>query len=62
MSWRIEEAVRARYYSSSDERAAYRRGYVKGFYSDVDIPNPQGENLAWPNAYAAGFWDGRADR
>jgi hypothetical protein len=62
MAWRIIEALRQRGYTNSHERAAYRRGYCKGFYSNQDELKIREQNIAWPNAYAAGFWDGRNDK
>lgn len=52
-----EERVCARHYHDVAERMAFRAGYDIGF--------KQGEAYMgaadFPNAYSAGYWDGRAD-
>ncbi len=53
---RLAERVTARNYSDPEESGAFHRGYRHGWNGKDQ------QSTNWPNAYSAGYWEGRGDR
>lgn len=59
MSFKRAERLAARNYDDEGERNAYRVAYNEGFQRLPMSETPR--RRLYPNAYAAGYWDGHGD-
>jgi hypothetical protein len=60
MKWRHDERLEARGYRDPDDRKAFGGGYSDGFHGYRMWASNERD---WhPNAYSAGYWEGKADK
>jgi hypothetical protein len=60
MAWRCEERAKARDYKKAEERKNFQAGYSDGYHGYAMWASS--ERNWYPNAYSAGYWEGKADR
>lgn len=60
MAWSCNDKCDERRYANPEESAVFRIGYTDGYdgYTQWEHSPPE----YFPNAYSAGYWEGRGDR
>lgn len=59
VKWRSNERLAARGYKDVEECKTFRTGYSDGFHGYAQWAS--NDRDYFPNAYSAGYWEGRAD-